>query len=178
MSPHPRAPWRPLLATLLCSAALVGFVGYAPAANATPVTAATRRIQLAVLALLNSERRANHLPPLALDTQLNRSALAHTARMVGRQSLSHQLPGEAGLGARVSATRYRWSAVGENIGWTSRYSTAGALGIQLAMYHERAPYNWHRLNILSRAYRQVGIGVVLDARHHRVWLTQDFGRGR
>lgn len=178
MSPHARAPWRPLLATLLCSAALLGLLVAAPAANATPLTAAEHRVQLAVLALLNSERRANHLPALVLDAQLNASALAHTARMVGRQTLSHQMPGEASLSARVSATRYRWSALGENIGWTSLYSTAGALAIERSMYNERAPYNGHRLNILSRTYRQVGIGIVFDARHHRVWLTQDFGRGR
>ena len=43
------------------------------------------------------------------------------------------------------------------------------------MYNEVAPYDGHRLNILNRHYRDVGIDIYMDAAHHKMWLTQDFG---
>jgi uncharacterized protein YkwD len=43
------------------------------------------------------------------------------------------------------------------------------------MYYEKAPNDGHRRNILNPAYRDVGISVVQDFVHHRIWLTVDFG---
>jgi len=43
------------------------------------------------------------------------------------------------------------------------------------MYNEVAPYNGHRLNILSRTYRDVGVYIYMDGTHHKMWLTVDFG---
>lgn len=105
------------------------------------------------------------------------SARAHSIAMDRDRKLSHQ-PGERNFANRISATGYNWSAVGENIGWTTSTSRYGVGMLAYAMYDEKAPNDGHRRNILSRIYRQVGIGVVYDARAHRVWLTEDFGRAR
>ena len=43
------------------------------------------------------------------------------------------------------------------------------------MYNEVPPNDGHRVNILSHTFRQVGIDVYYDARHHKLWFTQDFG---
>ena len=41
-------------------------------------------------------------------------------------------------------------------------------------YHEKPPNDGHRLNILAPFFRNVGVGIVF--KHHRLWLTADFGR--
>ena len=67
-------------------------------------------------------------------------------------------------------------AYGENIGWTGSVTLTGLSQLQHEMYIEKAPNNGHRLNILSRNYRQIGIYVHYDATHHKLWFTQDFGQ--
>ena len=48
--------------------------------------------------------------------------------------------------------------------------------LQAEMFHEKAPNNGHRLNILDRSFRNVGIDVYFDHKHHKMWFTQDFGQ--
>jgi uncharacterized protein YkwD len=163
-------------ATLLVGAAIGTTLVAAVPASAQ--TATERRMQLVVLQHLNAERRAHHLPALKLSSQLDASARAHSVLMEQRNALSHELPHERGFASRISATGYRWLAVAENIAWTSRTSSAGIASLQHAMYAEKAPNDGHRVNILGKSYRQVGISVVYDTKHHRFWLTEDFGRSR
>lgn len=129
-----------------------------------------------VLAQLNHERAAHHLPALRWNTALIRSAHAHNLAMAKRDALSHQLPGEAFFATRIYRAGYHYTCAGENIGYTTAMSLSGILAVQSMMYNERAPYNGHRLNILSRSYTNVGVDVVVDTAHHRLWLTEDFGR--
>jgi len=54
--------------------------------------------------------------PLAWNSALALAAERHTALMITHDTQSHQLPGEAGLGARISAAGYaNWTSVAENI---------------------------------------------------------------
>jgi hypothetical protein len=55
---------------------------------------------------------------------------------------------------------------------------AGALALQTMMYNEVAPNNSHRLNILSTHYKDVGVDILLDGAHGKLWLTEDFGSPR
>jgi uncharacterized protein YkwD len=96
--------------------------------------------------------------------------------MAKANQLSHQLSGEASLGSRITAAGYRWSAVGENIAYNSQRTQAGVLALQDMMYGEQPPNDGHRQNILSTSYVDVGVDVIDDAVHHRVWLVTDFGR--
>ncbi len=49
--------------------------------------------------------------------------------------------------------------------------------MQRKMYGEKPPgETGHRANILSTQFTKVGISVVFDAAHLRMWVTQDFGR--
>ena len=130
----------------------------------------------AVLAELNKERAAHHLKPLTVNDKLSKSAHTHAVKMAKANTLSHQLKGEAGLGDRVTKVGYRWTALGENIGMDSRQNKSAAVGLQVLMYSEKAPYDGHRRNILSKTYRNVGIDVLTDSAHHRLWLVTDFGR--
>jgi hypothetical protein len=49
------------------------------------------------------------------------------------------------------------------------------LNIQRFMYNEKAPNDGHRRIILSIAYRDVGISVISDLTHKRLWITEDYG---
>ena len=95
--------------------------------------------------------------------------------MANDDLLSHQCPGEKSLGDRLDAAHYDWSTAGENIGWTSAMTTAGVRALETYMYNEKAPNDGHRQIILSSAFRDVGISVITDTTHNRLWLTEDFG---
>jgi uncharacterized protein YkwD len=152
----------------------------APAPKPSPTTSSgyTTRTDWAnaVLAKLNAERAAHGLKALTMNTHLVSSAHAHNLAMAKANQLSHQLSGEAGLGSRISAAGYRWTTVGENIAYNSNRSQAGVLALQAAMYGEQPPNDGHRRNILSSSFVHVGVDVIDDAVHHRVWLVTDFGR--
>lgn len=130
----------------------------------------------AVLTRLNAQRAQNGLPALATNAKLVDSAHTHNVKMADANQLSHQLAGEAGLGDRITAAGYRWSTVGENIAWNSNRSEAGVLALQDSMYNETPPDDGHRRNILSSSFTEVGIDVIEDPAHGKVWLVTDFGR--
>jgi uncharacterized protein YkwD len=130
----------------------------------------------AVLDELNDERADHGLPGLKLNSKLVSSAHTHNLAMAKANTLSHQLGGEAALGSRVSAAGYQWSMVGENIAYNSDRSGGGVLAVQKAMYNEKPPDDGHRKNILNKKFDDVGIDVINDSVHGRVWLVTDFGR--
>ena len=130
----------------------------------------------AVLSELNSERAEHGLRALKMNSELVSAAHKHNLAMAKANTLSHQLNGEAALGSRVSAAGYSWSAVGENVAYNGRRSEDGVLAVQKAMYNEQPPNDGHRKNILSKTYVDVGIDVISDSVHDKVWLVTDFGR--
>ena len=130
----------------------------------------------AVLFELNSERAKHGLKALKMNSELVSAAHKHNLAMAKANTLSHQLNGEAALGSRVSAAGYRWSAVGENVAYNGRRSEDGVLAVQKAMYNEKPPNDGHRENILSKTYVDVGIDVISDSVHDKVWLVTDFGK--
>ena len=131
----------------------------------------------AVFAQINAERAKNGLKALRWSDKLYLSAHRHNLQMGQQNTLSHQLPGEASLGERVTVF-YAWSACGENIGWNGLRTQAGALALETAMYEETPPNDGHRRNILSTSFVDVGVDVIDDSTHGRIWLTTDFGRPR
>jgi uncharacterized protein YkwD len=130
----------------------------------------------AVLDELNDERKSHGLPALKLNTKLTSAAHTHNLAMAKANTLSHELKGEAALGSRVSAAGYSWSAVGENVAYNSDRSQAGVLALQKAMYNEKPPEDGHRDNILNAKFVDVGIDVINDSAHGKVWLVTDFAR--
>jgi uncharacterized protein YkwD len=145
----------------------------APAASARTTTES--RIDTAVLKLLNAERKAHHLKPLVSDSHLRLSARRHNLTMAKFNTMSHQLPREAFFATRITKAGFKgWHYAGENIAWNSQMTTHGAQVVQKMMYNERAPYNGHRLNILSKRYKKVGVDIYLDRKHHKLWLTTDY----
>jgi uncharacterized protein YkwD len=124
----------------------------------------------AVFAAINQSRAAAGLRALRWSGGLSRSAHLHNVAMAAANQLSHQLPGEASLGTRVSQQGVSWSWVAENVGETPSLSTGGALGLEQLMMGDAG----HRDNILARSATLVGVDAVYDTVHHMLWLTQDF----
>jgi RNA polymerase sigma factor (sigma-70 family) len=141
------------------------------------VTSGTAEQQ--VLQVINQARAQAGLPPLTLTSGLNKSAAAHTQVMMSGCGLSHQCPGEAGLGDRETAAGVHWSSAGENIGEGGPVSNTDAaiasmaVGLTNSMLAEKPPNDGHRKNILSSSFTHIGISVVRDS-NGTVWMTQDF----
>jgi uncharacterized protein YkwD len=173
-----RNPPRRILTALLVSTGLLlgnGLVAQSATA-ATPTRATAVYYAGKVLSLMNAERAAHGLPPLRMNAQLVLGAHRHNVKMAQYNALSHRLPGELSLGGRVSAAGYSWQAVGENVAYTTNWTLTGAYSIQKLMYNERAPYDAHRRIMLNSVYRDVGVDIYMDGAHHKMWLTEDFGR--
>jgi uncharacterized protein YkwD len=130
----------------------------------------------AVLAELNAERADHGLPALRMNSKLISAAHSHNLAMAKANTLSHELSGEAALGSRISAAGYRWSAVAENVAYSTSRSKGGVLAMQRMMYNEKPPDDGHRQNILNKAYVDVGVDVINDSVHGKVWLVTDFGK--
>jgi len=161
--------------TLCLTMLVTSAIGAGPASATTPTVTTANQIAMKVFALLNYERYLHHLAPLHMDARLNYGAQKHNWMMAKYNTMSHQLPGEASLGARIDAQGYYWRACGENVAWNSDWTLAGAYYLEQLMYNEVAPYNGHRLNILSTTTRDIGVNVYMDAAHHKMWLSEDFG---
>jgi uncharacterized protein YkwD len=131
-----------------------------------------------VLDHINDARADAGLPRYALDGDLSRAAARHNQRMIDGCGLSHQCPGEGGIGTRFSAEGVRWTSAGENIGLASAGRSdadiiRAADGLTDSMLAETPPNDGHRKNLLSRAFERIGLSVIRDGKG-TVWLTQDF----
>jgi uncharacterized protein YkwD len=174
---------RPIVTRTLLAALVVVATFLSLSVTASPAvargtiyrTATELDFSRAVLHELNAERQAHGLRPLRYDSRLRLSARWHNLAMARANTLSHQVAGEADFTRRIDRAGYHWTYAGENIGWNSRISKRGVVTLEKIMYHEKAPNDGHRQNILSRHYRNVGVDVYIDRTHHKVWLTTDFG---
>jgi uncharacterized protein YkwD len=116
-------------------------------------------IRAAVLCLHNQIRAERGLPFLRENTKLRRAAVGHSNDMVSRRFFEHTAPGGGSMVDRIFAARYvprnaGW-ALGENLAWgTGDLSTPR--GIMRAWMNSPG----HKANIVKRAYREIGIGVV------------------
>lgn len=130
----------------------------------SPLTSSDPDIQSAINffgvngpALLTAYTALASAEPLAWNENLATAAETHSQEMITANAQSHQLPGELGLGARISAAGYAYSSVGENI-----YAYADSM-----LYaHAGFMIDWgnatpgHRDNIMSTSYREIGLGVI------------------
>lgn len=134
-------------------------------------------IASAVLAAINDSRSAHGLAAVSYNSLLVQSAHAHNVAMANANMMSHQVPGEPDLGARISATGKAWVDADENVGWCLENSTSAALMLHKIMMGEGPPppgQTNHYSNILDPEMRTVGVDVIWDADHGKLWLTEDF----
>lgn len=119
-----------------------------------------------VINLVNQQRAANKLPPLAVNAQLMLAARNHSANMARQNTGSHVLDG-IGPGERLKQVGYRGRAWGENIAWGTRNAQQ-----VMNLWMQSPP---HRSNILNSHYTEIGVAIAYSTRGVPYW-TQVFGR--
>ena len=125
---------------------------------------------------LHNKTRANRgLPKLCVHPALQRAAEKHSQDMMDRNYFSHNTKGTgATFAQRIKREGYNYQMAGENIAWGS-----GAYGTPDSIFKYWMNSSGHRKNILTRGYREVGIGAsdpgtFKGYRNAVVW-TADFG---
>ena len=178
----PRTPRR-LLALL---SALAGLALATPASahaadcanvDLVPDAANLAQVSQATVCLLNNERLARGLAPVAQVDGLSRPSLAYSARMVAEGFFAHESPDGGTLTDRLVTANYieregSWT-VGENIAWGQGH-LATPRSITVAWMNSPG----HKANILTAGYDEIGIGVVLGTPGDTSWgatYTTDFG---
>ncbi|GCF08910.1 CAP domain-containing protein [Dictyobacter arantiisoli] len=129
----------------------------------------------AVFMEINQQRANAGLPAFQWSNILALGALRHNQAMAATNTLAHQLPGEADPGTRIRQEDINWTGFGENIGIGRGNPQLAVLGLNEAMFGERPPDDFHRRNILS-SNTMIGVDVLVDTVHARVWLTEDFAK--
>jgi uncharacterized protein YkwD len=132
----------------------------------------------AVLSHINDARARAGLAAYTLSPSLSKASALHNQLMIDGCGLSHQCPGEGGIGERFSAQGVQWTAAGENIGFGSSGSSNAAIiqaanGLTDSMLAETPPNDGHRKNLLSSSFKLIGLSVVRDS-SGKTWMTQDF----
>ena len=172
---------RGLLKGIAAAAAIVcAFAAPATATGAERSTRADDTLEKGVLAEINTLRASHQLAPLRLNVRLGAAADAHSLAMARRGFFAHESADGSAFWKRVQRFYSdrgfaRWS-VGENLLWSSpSLDAADALEMWLA-----SPP--HRKNLLSPAWREIGLSAVRVAAAPGVFggrettiVTADFG---
>jgi uncharacterized protein YkwD len=131
---------------------------------------------------VNGARSQHGLPALTVDPRLVTSAHRHDLAMAQADTMSHQLPGEPSAGQRMTAAGVSWTYCEENVGWSGDLSNGGvpgALSVHQQMMAEGPPpagQSNHYSDILSAQVNRIGIDVIADPAHGKIWLTEDFAK--
>lgn len=122
------------------------------------------KLEEQLLALVNKERTAAGLKPLAMDAELTRAARKHSADMLARGYFSHYSPEGKSAFDRLRAEKISFLAAGENLAFapTVRIAHTGLMN---------SP--GHRANIMRPVFGKVGIGI-MDAGPRGIMVTQKF----
>lgn len=143
------------------------YVGPGPADGVRGRLVVQSLLESRVIALTNQQRRARGCGALRANSLLRSAARGHTMRMALKDTMSHQLPGEAYFSVRITSAGYRnWRLVAENVA----RGFSGPSTVVRAWMASPA----HRRNILNCKLRDIGVGVVL--KDGQLWWTQNFGR--
>ena len=121
-------------------------------------------LEAQMLELVNQERAAVGLGPLAPDPELLVVARAHSADMFARGYFSHQTPEGKSPFDRIREADVRFRTAGENL----------ALAPTVEIAHRGLMNSpGHRENILRPQFGRVGIGILAGGRHG-IMVTQKF----
>ena len=130
------------------------------------VTATSPRpdLEKRMLDLVNSERVANGLQPLAPDPELTEVARRHSADMFARGYFAHDTPEGRSPFDRMKEARVQFLTAGENL----------ALAPTLSIAHQGLMNSpGHRANILRPQFGRVGIGI-MDGGMRGLMVSQEF----
>ncbi|MFI5261884.1 MAG: cell wall-binding repeat-containing protein [Candidatus Limnocylindrales bacterium] len=142
----------------------------ATSATLTPIAAEAHELDL-----LNGQRSAVGLAPVAMDPRLQAIAEQRSMDMATLHYFSHTQPDGRTAVSMITAAGVAWSQMGEIIAWNSGYDSWGASADQAASdWHGSPP---HYAIITTAAYTAAGVGVAYDASSGRTYWTGIFIQG-
>jgi uncharacterized protein YkwD len=133
-----------------------------PDADKRPGDASANALANSAVCLINKHRSRRGMRKLRLNARLSEAARRHTVDMVRRNYFGHVSKSGSDVVDRLNRTGYMRGArawtVGENLAWGSG-TRSTPRQIVAAWMHSPG----HRANILQRRFREIGMGVVLQA---------------
>jgi uncharacterized protein YkwD len=141
---------------------------------ATPSTGpSSTALAQALFSTLNNARKQAGLPALSWNAGLQRSAAVHNQAMAAANQFASRVGGEPALGVRQANQGVMGSFAAESSGYTDSNGMAGAVAVQQQMLAEQ---DGRRQVLMSTAVDAVGIDVLYDPAHGRLWVTEDFAQ--
>lgn len=134
-----------------------------------PIAQAQDAHLFTIVDLVNQARSNIGVGCLSMNSSLVSAASTHNNAMIAANTLSHQLPGEPGLGTRVNNAGYSWSAVGENILFRFDQSATGAF----SQWWNSPP---HQANMLNGSFTEIGLAFGLESSSGRFYYTMVLAR--
>ena len=165
-------------ALALCLAAPAAASGACADTEVLPTTETLPIVASATVCLLNEERAAHGLDPVQENSALTKASLAYSQRLVAESFFAHEAPDGTDVVDRLTAAGYIRSGsaweVGENLAWAE-----GRLASPRNVVKAWMESPGHKVNVLTRSYREIGIGIVLGtpkAGPDGSTFTTNFGR--
>jgi uncharacterized protein YkwD len=126
--------------------------------DAEPGPPRGQQIARATLCLINAERRSRGLRSVRPNARLSKAARRHSHDMVRRHYFSHTSPGGATMSQRIRRSGYLRRAdswlIGETLAWGTEAEGTARRVVRAWMHSPN-----HRKVILTRAFRDAGVGV-------------------
>lgn len=149
---------------------LVDVGGPSQRGGAEPVSEPTtvEEARQAILARINSLRRAHNLVPLSPDAALDKVAQDYSERMAREGFFAHVAPDGSDLRGRLAAAGPAYRSAGENLGMAP-----GPLAAHFGIEHSPG----HRKNLLAPQFTHAGIGVAfqkLEGQQRQAIVTEVF----
>jgi uncharacterized protein YkwD len=144
-------------------------------ASRTPSGATATRARAVVVCLINRERAARGLAALRDHPRLRAAAGSYARLMVADDFFAHVSPDGSTLRTRAASAGYMHAqsfALGEDIA-----AGSGTLGAPKAIVAAWMASAGHRRNVLDSGFRDVGVGVAVDAGGMATYVA-DFGSQR
>jgi uncharacterized protein YkwD len=144
----------------------IGFVGFLLLTSGFAQQA--QSVEQRTFQAINQVRQQNKLPPLKWNAKMAEVARSHSQRMTTKRFFSHQDPQFGGPDNRLSAAGVVWRQCGENI--FEEYGEGDPVRAAVRSWMQSSG---HRKIILTRAFTQTGIGIVIG-RDGAYMITQVF----
>jgi uncharacterized protein YkwD len=113
-----------------------------------------------IACLINEQRAASGVVPVAPNAALRQAALSHSAEMISQGYFEHTSPAGVTFVDRIEATGYTRGAriweLGENLVWGS-----GSLSTPKSLVTSWMNSPPHRENLLRARFREIGIAAVV-----------------
>lgn len=129
-----------------------------PGAETLAVDTTVKEMRGSIRCRINEERATHGLGRVVIDRRLRKAANRHVKAMVATDCLAHKCPGEPSLERRIKKSGYLEGAE------AYQYAENTGCGESVEeMMDSWLTSKFHRINLLNKAFDDVGIGIAQEA---------------